>query len=459
MTIPPGMKGEGRMYADVIAEESGATDVVTALADALLGSMTSELTGTDGFWTKKDLVVFSLPLIPFKEKVRNSEIWKKHFLAALKRRTDVTEVTGDQLMNIYEGTWLLINGIKEGEISPSRLKKITKLYKGILSAEAINNYASWGLGGAYISGHIQNIGPWDLRKVLTFSGVEESMRTWTACLGCVMAVRMGLVPKEWLQEVDSQGRRVNNPYLHPMAIKFARILNNITMFGLSDQFLNTMMRGSVGKGIWKFKGYNYQQMIREHKVGMHMWDSMSEADLMEKIKETLMLLPPALPGTTVANEAFAELTIPGIKRGGKKRQSYVHEAFRKMIWSRGLMALAAVNFFYMPYITEGFKFLKNRMRSHALGPGARAVERGGTSAIGEVVLRALYLIVATGGLIPADEDDEDRVYEDLRRYLLPMMVNMGIDLWNGEPGKVLRVFSQTPYRILDAVGLIDDDPE
>ena len=211
-----------------------------------------------------------------------------------------------------------------------------------------------------------------------------------------------------------------------------------------------MMRGSVGKAIWKFKGYTYNQAIREHKQFMHVWDSLAEADRREFITETLMLIPPALPGTTVMNEQFAEWAT------GKKRQSYSHETFRKGIWSRGLIALMAVNFYYMPFVNEAFKFLRNKMRSHAFGPSARAVERGGASAVGEILARAMFLVFAAAGTIPADEDDKDRVYEDLYRYLLPLMVNMAIDVAKGEPGKVLRVFSQTPYRILETAGLIED---
>ena len=277
------------------------------------------------------------------------------------------------------------------------------------------------------------------------------MRTWTATLACVMCENMKEIPIEYIQEVDDQGRRVNNPYLHPNALKFARIMSNITMFGLSDQYLNVMMRGSVGKGLWKFKGYSYNQMIREWKQFMHIWDSMTEADAAERIREILMLIPPALPGSTVTNEKFAEWAT------GKKRQSYVHETFRKGIWGRGLISLMAVNFYYMPIVNETFKALSNRMRTHAFGPGARAVERGGASAMGEVLARALYMMFAAGGMIPADEDDKDRVYEDFYRYLLPLIVNMGMDVYKGEPWKVLRVFSQTPYRILEFAGVIDED--
>ena len=150
------------------------------------------------------------------------------------------------------------------------------------------------------------------------------------------------------------------------------------------------------------------------------------------------------------NEQFAEWAT------GKKRQSYSHETFRKGIWSRGLISLMAVHFFYMPFVNEAFKLLRNKMRTHAFGPGARAVERGGASAVGEILVRAMYMVFAAAGAIPADEDDKDRVYEDLYRYILPLVVNMGIDVYKGEPWKVLRVFSQTPYRILETVGLIED---
>ena len=452
MTVPPGMTGEGRLFSEVIAEASGVTDVVTALADALLGSLTSELTGTDGFWTKKDLLILHLPLVPFKKAVKNTQVWKRHFSAALERRTDVSKATGDELMNIYEGTWMLINGITENSITPAKMKKIAKLYQGVLSAETLNNYASWGLSGAYLSGTWSKLSVGgDLRKVLTFTGVEESMRTWDAVLACVMCKNMKEIPQEWIDEEDDQGRKVNNPYLHPNALKFARIMNNITMFGLSDQYLNVMMRGSVGKAIWKFKGYTYNQMIREWKQVMHLWDSMTQAELKTALTETFMLIPPALPGSTVANEKFAEWTT------GKKRQSYVHETFRKAFWSRGLISLWVVSFFYMPGISEAFKLLKNKMRTHAFGPGARAIERGGASAIGELIFRAMFMAMAAGGAIPADEDDKDRVYEDFYRYLLPLIVNMGMDVAKGEPWKALRVLSQTPYRILDFIGVIDED--
>ena len=90
----------------------------------------------------------------------------------------------------------------------------------------------------------------------------------------------------------------------------------------------------------------------------------------------------------------------------------------------------------MPGITEasGFakRFAAKKMAKAGLGFGfGNALGRGMTSppisiALQLVVL-AMYIIQGTSGT--EDEEDEDRVRQDVFRFFIPYFINLGIEMW------------------------------
>ena len=350
---------------------------------------------------------------------------------------------------MYEGTWETINGIEKGTLTKAQLKGIKENFEGILSAEFVNEYASWGLKGGYASGGLKMIGA---DKLLTFSGAEETMRRWTAVHGAVLAKKLGMIPQEVIDDPMAFGYA--SEYLHPGALKMARILNNVTMFGLSPQFLPPMFRGAIGQLLFKFKPYQWHQGRREAFTGLNLWDSLSGLEKSEQLRQIIMLgLPPL----------FGEKPIPGIGYQGRKIISEPHEKMRRLIWSRVLISLVMTPSIYIPGITALQRFVRRSFRGSAYGVGERAMERGGESVIMSSLMNLIGLI-AVGVGYTDDEEEKDEVYENTFRWFLPFYLNLAIETARGKPENALRAYSQSLYRALDAgkdalqwVGIMDED--
>ena len=97
------------------------------------------------------------------------------------------------------------------------------------------------------------------------------------------------------------------------------------------------------------------------------------------------------------------------------------------------------------------------MRSHSMGFGFKAMERGGASVTLDAIFRLMYLLFATGGVIRPENEDEENVYQDLYRYFLPMIVNIAMDGFKGDWGKVFRVMSQPPWSLYEGISELAGD--
>ena len=446
---------EKRLFADEIAEASGVTEVSIGLADALMGMMSDEVTMGTGWFAKVDYTVLTLGKQEALEKMRNSKIWIEFFQGVISHRQGGTKATAKQLDNMYEGTWEMINGIKEGVLTDKQLKGIRKNFEGVVQAELVNEYASWGLKGGYMSGVFKS---WRGGEYLTFSGSEETMRKWTAVHGAVLAKQLGLIPQEVIDDPQKFG--YSSEYMHPNALKMARILNNVTMFGLSPQFLPPMFRGAVGTLFFKFKPYQWHQGRREMYTMLNYWDSLSglkKREILTNIMSTIM--PPAL-GITKKEVLGFNIPVPTFGRS-KEILSEPSEKLKKFIWSRVMISVILTPMIYFPAVTSVQRFIRNQSRGTAYGVGERAMERGGESVIVSSMIQMMQVLALMGGYMDEDEKKEDDAMRDARRWFLPFYVNLIIEAFNGRPGSVVRAYSQSFYRVgkwfMDWAGSDEED--
>ena len=425
----------GKLYADEIAEASGTTEVTIGLADSLMGVMSDDVTMGTGFFAKADLLILNLNKIEALKKMRNNSTWRSFFTSLIERLPGQQKATGKQLENIYDGIWELVNGIEKGTLTKKQIKGIQKNLEGILQADLVNKYASWGLKGGYAAGTFNKLG---LERVLTFSGVEQDMRRWTAVQFAVQAVNNGQVPQEVID--DPVGHGYSSPYVHPNALKMARIGNNVTMFGLSPQYLPQMFRGGVGALLWKFKPYQWHQGRREILTMINYFDSLSETKKSDIVKEGILAGVPPYFG--LGSKADMKLL-------GKKDLSEPFQKLRNFIWSRVLISLVLTPTYYMPIITEMQKFIRNQFKgTSAYGTGLRAMERGGESVIVSTGLRIMSMLALVGGFInPDDEEEEDQIWQDSARWFLPFYVNLALEFYQGRPMNAIRAYSQSAYRL------------
>jgi len=289
-------------------------------------------------------------------------------------------------------------------------------------------------------------------KLLTFSGAEETMRRWTAVHGAVLAKKLGMIPQEVIDDPMAFGYA--SEYLHPNALKMARILNNVTMFGLSPQFLPQMFRGGTGTLLFKFKPYQWHQGRREAFTILNAWDSLSGMKKREYLRQFILLGIPPL---------FGEKSMPGIGYQGRKIVSEPHEKMRRFVWSRVLISLLFTPSIMFPGITALQRLIRKQFRGSAYGVGQKAIERGGTSVLMDGVLQLISLI-AIGVRYTDDEEEKDDVYEESARWFLPFYLNLAIETARGKPENALRAYSQSFYRSLEAlkwgaqkIGIMDED--
>ena len=439
----------GRPYADEIAEASGVTEVSVGLADSLLGAMSDDVTMGTGWFAKQDYDVLFLSKRDALSKMRKTKVWRLFFDGLISRMQGGDKATAQQLDNMYEGVWEMVNGIEKGTLTKAQIKGIQKNFEGILSAELVNKYASWGLKGGYASGGLRSIGA---DKYLTFSGTEETMRRQTAVEGAVLAKRLGMIPQEVIDDPIAHGYA--SEYLHPNALKMARILNNVTMFGLSPQFLPPMFRGSIGQLLFKFKPYQWHQGRREAFTFLNWFNSLAGDRKKEAIWDTLSFLLPPI---------FGEKPIPGIGYKGKKPRSEPHEKLRRFLWSRVLISVIMTPLINMPIISSVQKFVRNQFRGSAYGVGERAMERGGESVIISSMIQIFQTMALMGGFLDdEDEETKENVMRDSFRWFLPFYINLGIEAFiGGRPGSVVRAYSQSAYRagkwIGDWTGINEED--
>jgi len=431
----------GNLWADEIAEASGVTEVSIGLADSLMGMMTDDVTMMTGFFAKKDYLVLTLGKQEALAKMRKTKIWISFFQSVIKNRQGGVKATTTQLDHMYEGTWEMINGLKKGILTEKQLKGIRKNFEGVVQAELVNEYASWGLKGGYVSGMLKRTGA---DKYLTFSGSEETMRRWTAVHGVVLAKQLGLIPQEVID--DPQKFDYSSEYMHPNALKMARILNNITMFGLSPQFLPPMFRGAVGTLFFKFKPYQWHQGRREMYTILNYMDSLSGLKKREMITNTLSTFMPPNLGITKKEILGVNIPVPTFGRS-KQILSEPSEKLKKFIWSRVMISMIFAPLMYFPVITSVQRFIRNQSRGTAYGVGERAMERGGESVIATSAIQLAQVVALIGGYMDEDEEKGDDAMRDARRWFLPFYVNLIMEVFSERPGSVVRAYSQSIYRV------------
>ena len=75
------------------------------------------------------------------------------------------------------------------------------------------------------------------------------------------------------------------------------------------------------------------------------------------------------------------------------------------------------------------------------------MSRGGESAILSAIFRSMHMVLALGGLVGGD-DEEEKIREEWYRLFLPLYVNVMIDTFAGDdPFKILQIYSRSLYGV------------
>ena len=426
-----------------VVELSGVTDTVVAMADSLMGAA-GDLTTTSGLKASRNYWMLKIEKGRFiKAIVESSASGTKSALRSLhlsKDERDGAEWWADAIQNmiegfdadkkidaqvltdVAEGIWLATNKlsavvdddgniIRKSSLTKVQIKAMKSKLAHIMEKDQLNKYVAWSLGGGFASQLDQLSG-------IAFTKVEERMRTETFLMGAMMADDSGLIPQEW-KDANADVIRTDPTfiYTHPEAQRFGRLLVYNTMFGLSPAYLPKAFKGAIGMTLFKFKPYQWHQMRNEHRLIRNWIDSRGEVSF----------------GRHIAN-----ILTPG------KKLSSIEEKFKSFMLMRGTISVLTVGFLYTPIVSDLVKAVKYRVMNSRV---SSSMSRGGESAILSSVFKTMHMVLALGGLI-GDDEEEEKIREEWYRVFLPLFVNVIIDTFTGEdPFKVLQLYSRSLHGI------------
>ena len=381
---------------DEIIKQSGVSDLMASIADSLLGSVSGDIEWNSGFFAAKDLLLFNLPHKQFLKKVMTNKAYEG-WLVALESRLGLDEGSlVNDMQNVMNGMYEVAHGLRQGTLSKKDIKALESNTKLRVSRALANTWVKWGLEGGWINHLIRSS---DTRGAYAFSGTEERMRGLAAVTGAILAVKLGKVDDEWIKSGKS-------PYLHPEAIRSARIMVNKTMFGMTPEFYAKFLRGGTGQTVFKFMPYSYMQMMREGKLILGWFDSMKGLSPAEKSKFI-----------------WDTMKISDDPKGSQELRMH------RFLWTRVLASAMQAGSHLVPFVGVLNRltgvFTRGMYGQSGLGRGLESVSIS-------LILRTLHVMQAAINSSMYDDEEEDEIYQNWIRMWMPMYLNTTIDLIYGE---------------------------
>ena len=418
---------------------AGITDEITTIADGLIpGNLSAE--GQEhwlsGFWNKAimgALVLSSSRSDFIKKTLRGSGMvatfWQKtaDFLVyqdVSRFGIDIKKPLSEQQQQLFEAReealsdmWLLTRGLAivdedTGEVIDLIPKEERPYLDKKLGRTFANNIINSHLQFSLQGGALMHL--WGARPgMLKFTESEKNMRIESLYIAAEELKRKGTIDPE-LKSI--------NLYKHPKVVAHARLLVNNVMFSMSTANLPKMFRGKIGKTLFKFKPYMWNQMGAEYNIMQSWWynvanENLNIADRMNVIKDTLIN-----------------------PKGPEQKQ------MRSLFVTRGLATAVTTTGTHMIF---GAKFARTIMRRMFGYAGVNVATRGADFQIMKVLMNAFLTGLMFSG---AWGDEDEKVYQEFRRNFYPIFVNIILDTWRGEdPWRGVRVYSTGLYNMIDMI--------
>ena len=425
------------------AAYAGITDEMQTIADGLIGGALSsggQEHWFSGFWNKAimGMLIGENTKHAFVTKVlggkgKASKWWTELADWLIRGRVeagtlDLKGSLDEQAQILYaaraevlEDTFELTRGLAELDnngniisvLTPKESKALAKVTKRTFPESHITNHLKWALGGGAFSRILQKYAGGE--SLWSFSKGEVAMRTESLYIAAEILKNTGDIDR------NLQG---TNLYKNPKVIAHARLLTNNVMFSMSQANLPKMFRGIIGRALWKFKPYTWNQMGTEYNIIQAFYD--------EKL-----------------NKHRKESNIRGAIMGIiMKPKSEAERQMRQLLLNRGIPTLITTTGMK---IIPGMKSLSYIMRKTVGMKGYNAIGRGAEFQILKAGLSTGLsgLMLGLRGMSLTD-DEEERVYEDWRRHFLPMIINILWDTFTGkDPWSFARIYSRGFHNSLE----------
>ena len=421
------------------AAYAGITDEIQTITDGLIpGALSTEgqQHWFNGFWNKaimatlvtantKEAFVESV----LRKKNKRSEWWIKltdHLITG--KRTvggaPIKEPLSGDLQKLYaareevlEDIFELTRGLGQfdangnlvGSLSRKERKALAKKVRRTFSDRLIDTHLKWALGGGAIVRKL-NVGSWS-----KFSESEKDMRTEAIYIAAKLLQRDGTIDRN-LKGISL--------YKHPKVIAHARLLVNNVMFSMSRANLPKAFRGIIGKVVWKFKPYTWNQIGAEWNILQAYLDEKKSKYRKESELRGFFM------GMLMKPKSTAEKQMGSL-------------FFQRMLPT--LLTSAAMK------VIPGMRLLNMTLNNTIGWQGMSVMGRGAESQLLKtfIGLTLTPLLFGLRGMSLAGSDEE-RVYEDWRRHFLPMLINI---LWDTFSGKdkmtTFRIYSSGFYNSIE----------
>ena len=420
--------------ASKAAAYAGITDEIQTLADGLVpGSLSAE--GQEhwasGFWNKTIMagLLLSSSRGDFTKKMlrsnnMTSRWWRKiaDFMISKdysKFRIDLKKPLSEQQQELFKAReealgdiWLLTRGlqdaIKGGKEGKAEERAINKKLGRTFSDSVINSHLKFSLGG----GAIVRLATGKGWKELRFSDSEKFMRIEALYIAAQELKKSGSI------DPDLKGVSI---YQHPKVVAHARLLVNNVMFSMSQANLSKMFRGRVGKTLFKFKPYMWNQMGAEWNIIQSYIDELKNKNLTKRERYNVL---------------------KGLMTNPKGKSQ---EQMRNMLFWRGITTFFSTIGTHWIFGAKIQRQLTRRLFGYS---GSNAASRGLEFQLVKVPLNAFLTSLMFMGAI----DEDEKVYEETYRNFIPLIFNIFIDTLSGDDAfKGVRVYSKGLYEMIEAM--------
>jgi len=294
----------------------------------------------------------------------------------------------------------------ENEQTPEIVRARIKSLVGDIADARLKKMVAWKL-----SWHFE-----PLKELFTFTAGEKALRGMTVVASLMAADAMGALGTtrdlKKAKDFDGVEVKVQDRFLSDVAVNIARNAVYSTQFGMSQVYLGEAFGGAGRSGL-QYKAYPLQQVIRDYNTFANFANGSSGVG--DSIERLLRAQKDAIKYGFVKGFILRQkqyVYSPGTK-------GIDHEA-RSVIRILGTRLLASFLAAFIE-VLPGIGYSVRLMTGNTAFGAVRSME----NPIAGVFMRLIALTVATGADWN-DDDENNEIYDDIARLILPVIVSMAI---------------------------------
>ena len=293
----------------------------------------------------------------------------------------------------------------ENEQTPEIVRSRIKSLVGDIADARLKKMVAWKLSWHFLPD-----------ELFTFTGGEKALRGMTVVASLMAADAMGALGTtrdlKKAKDFDGVEVKVQDRFLSDVAVNIARNTVYSTQFGMSQVYLGEAFGGAGRSGL-QYKAYPLQQTIRDYNTFANFANGSSGVG--DSIERLLRAQKDAIKYGFVKGFILRQkqyVYSPGTKGIDHEARSVI-----RLLGTRLLASFLAAFIEVLP----GIGYSVRLMTGNTAFGAVRSME----NPIAGVFMRLIALTVATG-LDWNDDDENNEIYDDIARLVLPVIVSMAV---------------------------------